>query len=218
MNRMINAGRLGILLVMGFAPALAAQQSGATAYVTVRLPEGVQLRLPSNWRILTEDSRIALNARTDALLREVNAERLPSSLPFAANFYDDDRKTAGILNVRYYPSAHQSQQDVRSLTPDVLSEFDSMLRTQLTTAVAASGSRLVQWLGTTERDIDGMRFLVSIYRRTSKFGGTFRVRLLRMLDGRQSYTVTLSYREDERQLIPVIENMAASMRIDRSRR
>lgn len=207
------------LAVMGvFATPVGAQQVFATEYVTVRLPHGVRLQMPRNWRILTEDARITLNAATEALLSTIDAERLPSTLPFAANYYDGARVTAGILNVRYYPESISTQTDVRSLGTLGVQEVDSQLRGELTASIAASGNRLLAWMGTVTQDIDGMRFLITEYRRTSPTGRTFLVRLIRMLNANRSFTVTLSYREDERVLIPIVNYMTQSLKIERAER
>lgn len=209
---------LTLLASMVMSTAGVAQQSRASEYVTVRLPHGVEIQMPRNWRILTDDSRITLNAASETLVHQVDLEWLPSSLPFAANYYDGARTTAGILNARYYPTQTLTQSAVRAMRPSDLQELDALLREQLVSAVGASGNRIIEWLGTRPRDIDGMRFLVTTYRRTSAIGGTFHVRLVRLLDASRSFTMTISYREDEKLLVPITDFMIGSLKVERTGR
>jgi hypothetical protein len=233
MRRRVNSGALGgqILgvpmshlddfrrisrLVLGglFVASSAAAQTKATSdYLDVRLPQHVELKMPRNWRVLTDDSRITLNAASEALQREINAERLPSSLPFAANHYDGNRVTAGMVNIRYYPSVDVSQALVRAMSPDDLAEIDRELRQQLTASVEGGGNRLLEWRGTNTREISGLRFIVSEYRRSSPTGKTFRVRLVRLLDTQRSFTLTVSYREDAPILRPITDYMISSLQV-----
>lgn len=202
---------------LSFANIATAQAPKVSSYVLVRLPQGVILRMPRNWRVLTDDSRITLEAATEALESSINAESLPSTLPFAASYYDGNRATAGMLNVRYYPENTVTQSDVRSMLPSELKALDGELRSGLSSSAKASGNKLLEWRGTKAVDIDGLRFLVSEYRRSSPRQKSFRVRLVRLLDGARSLTVTVSYREDEHLLGPITDHMISTLQLSRDR-
>ena len=81
-----------------------------------------------------------------ATVRELDAT---SNLAFAANYYDDRQRTAGILNVRYYPDQSVGQNDVSSLNAADLREVDAEFQKQLREASAAAGIDVIEWRGTT---------------------------------------------------------------------
>ena len=193
---------------------LPGQKARGSAYITLRLPQSVSMAMPRNWRVLTEDARLTVDAAREALLSEIDLESLPSHVPFAANYYDGAKVTAGILNIRYYPGQALTQRDVRHLTASDIRVIDGALRSEIIRGAAAAMVKIVEWRGTALRSINGRHFLVTEYRRTSASGKTFRVRLVRMLAGRESFTVTVSYREDEPILRPITDYMIATIRTD----
>src|SRR4051794_9377909 len=85
-----------LLLYVGIATATG-------NFLPVRLPKGVTVELPKNWIALSNNQRITLDSYVQAK-REMAGSADPSSdLNFAANYYDDQGKTAAIFNIRYYP-------------------------------------------------------------------------------------------------------------------
>jgi hypothetical protein len=163
----------------------------------LKLPQGVSVEFPRNWSVISENQRITLDAWVAAKSKKLYAESNTSALGFAANYYDDKGGTVGIFNIRYYPTQTVTQADSRAATPGEVKEFDAELQTSLRTGVVSAGNRVLEWKGTQRRSINGLIYFVSEYRRTSPQGIPFRARLIRLLDGPLSFTITISYREDQ---------------------
>ena len=132
-----------------------------------------------------------------------------SDLTFAANYSDEEQKTAGIVNVRYYPEQTISQRDVRGLSPAELRAVDEEGKRELTRALSSMNVKLLSWVGTSRRTINAMTAIVVEFRRAG-LDGVFRVRLVRVLDGVRSFTLTASYREDQVRLLEPITSYVIS--------
>lgn len=186
--------------------------SSESNYLTVTLPRGVAIELPRNWLVLSDNTRITLDAYVEAIGESTGRGRdeFPSALPFAANLYNDRGHTIGIVNLRYYPSVETTQRDVRGLSEADIEALDSVLRAE----DLRLPSKLVSWDGTVPREINGLVTLVTRYRRESVLGsGTFQVRLVRVLNGSKSFTLTVSYREAEKLFLEhITDRIIASLR------
>lgn len=191
------------------SPALAQSRS----YVNVKLPKGVSISLPRNWIVISENQRITLDASVTARMDNAGlVADFSSDLVFAANYYDDDDKAAGMFNIRYYPAQTVTQVDSVTASSADLLELDAGLRQGIQVSLNESGSTLLMWLGTSKQTVNGLVTFVSEYRRLSP-NGVFRVRLVRVLNAGRSFTVTVSYREDQAFLLqPIIEYVTRSLR------
>jgi hypothetical protein len=69
--------------------------------------------------------------------------------------------------------------------------------------------KLLSWVGTSRRTINAMTAIVVEFRRAG-LDGVFRVRLVRVLDGVRSFTLTASYREDQVRLLEPITSYVIS--------
>lgn len=177
-------------LLAGWLLVFGSVTMAASRYVTVRLAHGVSFPLPSNWQVFSNNTRITLDAWVHA-----NIPESPGNLTFAANLYDDRGTTLGISNVRFYPDQSVTQEDVRAASKQDLVELDASLKHSLTEGVVRSGGRIVEWKGTTRQVINGRQVLISEYRRVALTGqGTFAARMIRVLNGPKSFTLTLSVR------------------------
>lgn len=185
-----------------FCPMAGAQP--ALPFLTVELPQGVSAELPRNWRVISENQRITLDAWAASQSQRIYGEPSKSVLGFAANYYDDRGKTAGVFNIRYYPQQTVTQAEATAATPEDVREIDSELQANIIPGVGSAGNRLLEWRGTRKRSINGLTYLVTEYRRTSSEIAPFRVRLLRLLDGPRSFTITVSYREDQQYFLGTI--------------
>jgi hypothetical protein len=179
-------------------------------YVVVRLAHGVTLQLPRNWRVLSDNQMVTLEAAVVARNAKIGEADFSSDLTFAANYYDEEQKwTAGIVNVRYYPEQTISQRDVRGLSPAELRAVDEEGKRELTRALSSMNVKLLSWVGTSRRTINAMTAIVVEFRRAG-LDGVFRVRLVRVLDGVRSFTLTASYREDQVRLLEPITSYVIS--------
>ncbi len=183
----------------------------ADNFVPVRLPKGVTVELPKNWTVLTNNQRIRLESWVQAQTEFVDAT---SVLGFGANYYDEQGKTGGIFNIRYYPDLDVTQLDANAANTSDIKALNDLLRQGIVQSIGISGSRLLNWVGTTKRSINGTTVFITEYRRTSQIGSNFRVRLIRIFNGRKSFTITISYREDlDFFLRPISDRIIASIRI-----
>ena len=183
-----------------------------STYVVVRLPKNVSIELPRNWVVFSDNQRITLDAMVIARQQSAGVADFRHDLAFAANYYDDSANTAGMVNVRYYPEQTVTQSDAHSFSRKDIRDLDQLLQQELPKGVAGSRIQILAWLGTSRQTINGTIALVSQYRRSSP-NGSFRVTLIRVLDASRSFTLTVSYREDQAYFLqPICEYVVQSLK------
>lgn len=211
-----NKRALAVLKVnIVFIVSLAASAYTTGNFVKIRLPKGVSIDLPRNWVVLSSNQRITLDSAVEAGLDLSRIEQESSNLPFAANYYDNNGRTLGIVNNRYYPNLDLTQHDARQLTRSDLSEFDVALKENMLKSMQASGMSILSWNGTEKVNINGITAFTTEYRRSSlKGSGAFRVRLIRVFASDRSFTLTVSYLESAALLLrPVADRIISSIRL-----
>ena len=204
------------LISIALCFALIPTAQAANNFVPIRLPNGVQIELPKNWEAVRNNQRITLDSSVQSRLQGVGLPFDASSdLNFAANYYDDRGKTVGIMNIRYYPNLALSQADARSAGQPDIRELDSALHESMVKAGSATGFSVLIWNGTAKRVINGTTTFVTEYKRSPiKNNGNFKVRLVRVFNGSKSFTLTVSYRDDqEYHLKPICDRIISSLRI-----
>lgn len=192
----------------------------AAPVVDVPLPHGVTISMPTDFVVLSGAERKALRDYVKERLAREGLEAETSTLSFAANRYDDSGAAAVILNVRFYPEQSLTQAEARDLTSADIQELDGLIQGEIRKSGSAAGFSLVRWLGTHPQSIGQLRVLASEYERSSLAGpGRFRVRLLRVWNGPESFTLTVSYRvSDGKALRPLCDQIIASIRVSPRRR
>lgn len=170
---------------------------GATNFITIKLPKSVAIDLPRNWVLISNNQRITLDAWVESTFDLKNLPKIDSNLPFAANYYIDG-VTAGIINARYYPDMEITQSDAKSVTASDVIDLDQELKNNMIPSMNKIGMTVTSWEGTEKRTINGVTTFVTEYHRKSiKGSGIFRVRLVRVLAGSKSFTLTVSYLESQ---------------------
>ena len=184
-------------------------------FLPIRLANGVTVELPRNWVVLSDNQLVTLDSYVEAIRTMAGASDPSSDLNFAANYYDEQGKTAAIFNIRYYPNQKVTQVDSRLATAADTKEIDDALRTEMSTAMKQFGIRILSWLGTKKQSINGLTAFVTEYRRAAmREGAPFRVRLVRVLSAERSFTVTVSYREDQELFLrPICDRVIWSVRV-----
>jgi hypothetical protein len=158
-------------------------------YKTVNLPKGVSIDVPTNWQVISDNQRITLDAYVETLY-----EPIDSDFPFAANYYNDYGEVDALLNIRYYPWIEINQQDVINATSDEVKYLDSVLYENISLSMKAVDGKILSWNGTTKEYINGVMTLLTEYRRYSGISKSdARVRLVRVINGNKSFTLTVSY-------------------------
>jgi hypothetical protein len=188
--------------------------NAAGNFVPVRLPKGVTVELPKNWTALTNNQRITLDSWVQAKAEARGMADATHDLAFAANYYDDQGKTAGMFNIRFYPDLDVTQSEARAASAPDVKELDATLRQNVVPGIEMAGGRLLAWAGTTKQSINGATVFVTEYRRSSQQGGSFRARLVRFFNAQKSFTITISYREDQDFFLrPICDRIISSIRI-----
>jgi hypothetical protein len=168
-----------------------------TNYVTIKLPESVAIDLPRNWVLISNNQRITLDTWVESTFDLKKLPNVDSNLPFAANYYVGGA-TAGIINARYYPTMEVTQNDAKLATVVDVRDLDQELRSSMIPSMEKIGMTVTSWEGTEKRTINGITTFITEYLRKSLRGsGIFRVRLVRVLAGSRSFTLTVSYLESQ---------------------
>jgi hypothetical protein len=183
-------------------------------FIPIHLQKGVSVEIPKNWVVLSNNSRITIDSYAQSKLADYFD--LTSDYNFAANYYGDNDKTASaIFNIRYYPDETITQADSNSLTIADTKVLDDAIRTGLAKASQQFGIRVLSWMGTKKQTINGIVAFVTEYsHRSTKGGASFRVRLVRVFSANRSFTITLSYKEDQEFFLrPICDYIIMSTRM-----
>jgi len=202
---------LQLLLIglLGFALTFSAASKAQGSYVELTLQNGLRFDLPTNWQIINQSSKTTL----EAAIAAKTAIPIGSSLPFAANLYDENGNTIALTNIRIFPNQTITQSEIISFD---LAELDKYIKEQVVAGQKSIGNNVTHWLGTKISKIGGKLFFVSSYRRTSviRKNTYFIVTLFRLIDANNSFTLTFSYDERHSFLLKMIqEHVVSSLRL-----
>lgn len=184
--------------------------------VKVKLPRGVSIEIPKNWVVLSGNQRITLDSAVESGLDLSGIKQESSELSFAANYYGDEGNTLGILNVRYYPRIGLTQTDAESANVQDVKELDAALKESIIQSMKAFNMTVTSWVGTQKSTINDIAVFLTEYKRKSlKGSGEFRVRLIRVLAGEKSFTLTISYHEAASFLLrPITDRIINSLNLE----
>lgn len=215
MKRGHDISLISLLAAVAMLVAVSNPANAIGNFVKVSLPKGVSIELPKNWVILSNNQRITLDSFVESGLDLSGLEYLKSEFPFAANYYNDRGNTVGILNIRYYPQLGLTQEEAHNLTTQDVQELDSSLKENTLKSAKAFGMSVSSWSGTKKIFINGIAAFISEYRRASlKESGEFRVRLVRVLAGDRSFTLTVSYLDAASTLLqPITDRIIQSLQL-----
>jgi hypothetical protein len=186
----------------------------ANNFVPIRLPHGVQIELPRNWVVLSKNQLITLDSTAQSRMELARIFDASSDLNFGANYYDEAGKTAAIVNVQYYPDIDVSQAEARAAGAADIRELDAALRESIVKAGQINGFSVLAWNGTSKQVINGVTAFVTEYKRSPlNNNGNFKVRVVRVFNGGKSFTMTVSYRENQEYLLrPICDRIISSLR------
>lgn len=191
------------------------QGSAESNFKVIRLPKGVSIKLPSNWKILSDNKRITIDSVAESMHDLSGIVKEDSEFPFAANCFNDNGRTIGMVNVRYYPVLDIEQSDAQQANDDEVNYIDSVVKDETSSGAKISGMTVTSWEGTQKKEINGITVFLTEYHRLSRKGtGTFRVRLVRVFYGDRSFTLTVSYLEATSHLMgPISDKIVQSLQI-----
>jgi len=189
--------------------------SAAGNFVPVKLAYGVSVELPRNWVAISNNQRITLDSSVQAKTELAGDKYYFSDLNFAANYYDDRNNTAGIFNIRFYPDQTLTQADARAATAADARDIDEVVSANMRKSEKMYGVKVLSWIGTKKTSVNGIVAFITEYRRAGLTSSSpFRVRLVRVFNGKRTFTVTVSYREDQEVLLrPICDRIIQSIRI-----
>ena len=204
----------GLLVVAVIAFFSLTSVNASDNFVKISLPKGVSIELPKNWIVLSNDLRITIDTMVDSGLDLAGIEYENTDLPFAANYFKNG-ETVGIINIRYYSNLDFTQNDSRQATLQDINALNATLKESIVKSMTAAGMSVLSWTGTKKRTINGITVFVTEYRRKSIKGiEAFRVRLIRVLAGDRSFTLTVSYAEEESaSLKPITDRIINSLKL-----
>jgi hypothetical protein len=186
------------LLTVFLALLLLSPAHATGNFVNIKLPKGVSIEVPKNWVVISKDHRITLDTVVESGLDLAGLDQEKSDLSFAANYYKNGQ-TIGLINNRYYSDLDLTQNDASQATVQDIKELDTALKENMIASMKAFGTlSILSWEGTKKSTINGITVFITEYHRKALIGtGVFRVRLVRVFAGNRSFTLTVSYREDE---------------------
>lgn len=182
----------------------------ASSFIRIPLGKGASIEVPKNWVVFSNKKLVTL----DAFVEAKGFKLTESSLVFAANLYDGQKKTMASINVRFYPDNTLTQAEVRQATANELRELDVELRQIVRTSLNKMGIRMEKWFGTRILNINGLYALVHEHQQNNIGSDESTiVRGLRVLSSPRSFTATISYREREAAILfPIVDYMTKSLR------
>ena len=201
-----------VVLLITLFPCVG-QSNAESNFVRVSLTKGVTAELPRNWSVMSDNKRITLDTWKESALEAHKLSDEENDLPFTANYYDDRGNTAGTFAIRFYPKLKVTESEAVAGGTVFIKELDDGVRQNFTKGLEAGGGKLVTWLGTASKPINGSVYFISEYRQLSPRGDGFRGILVRYLNAGKSFTVIISYREDQEFLLrPIYARTISSIR------
>lgn len=194
--------------IFGFLLILFAGISPASSFVTVELPQNISFQMPLNWVVLSGNKTITLDAFIESVMPNVT-----SDIKFQANLKNDKAQPIAQAQV-YYWNSEFLQSDVKGLSKVDVTTYNRDMRLQMEDELSNAGVRVTSWLGTTRKNINGLTVLISEYSRPSKLiQGHFRVQVIRVYCGENSFSFVVSYHEEEvLPLRPIVEKVISTLR------
>ena len=168
---------------------------------------GMVFQLPSNWSILNSNQKMDLATSN----REVHGGKV-NEIEFGANLYDTNKKCIALLNTYLYNDIDITKDEISQLSEPDIVFFDNSIKSEIQDFLVGSTS-LKKWIGTKKIQINGAPFLLTEYLRTSPNDPLgFNVRLIRYMDLKKSFTLTISYSiSEEKSLRPQCDKIINSI-------
>ncbi len=183
-------------------------------FVLVKLPLGVSIEVPKNWRLLDGNFNTTIETAGEAALnlagiklptgQKVNLFRANSNpsttyAGIAINATDSDISPTELLA--------SSEADIRELAPLMHQMFDQGLATQ--------NLRVIQFDGIRREIVDGHPSLVIEYVRSGPKGPVV-MQMTRLFIGDKEISLNLSYRQSETGIWkPIVDHMRSTFRVSR---
>jgi hypothetical protein len=178
----------------------------ASVFVDVRINNKINVKLPKNWVIISDNGLTTLNSVIES------ATVTTSTVRFQANLKND--KGQPITTAQIYEwNSKLNQRDISKWSEYEINQYDTDMHNQSQTQLAQLGGTVSNWYKTEKIQINGLSILVSKYRRLSQNpDGHFIVKVLRVYSGNNSFSFVISYHEEAPiPLNPLVEKIISTL-------
>lgn len=179
-----------------FALSIPAVADSNSNFAHIKLPRGIELQIPKDWRLLGDDHN-----RIIQILVEADMDLSGIGLP-------DGQKT-NLIALNSMPRSTYASVRVDSTIPPSVSpselalvttadirEMQNVMRQNIEKKLSLLGGQLIEYFGFRIEKISGHPSIVTEYRRTGLKGPVF-VQINQIFTSNQEIIINLSYRESE---------------------
>jgi len=212
----IRKSTLVILLSLSFMLTLSIKKIYSNeGVVTIKLPKGVSMEIPKDWIVASGATKFILQTLNESFLDLQNMETDKVNLEFFAAYIDKKEKVAAKVIATYKPDGEITQSEVQVITEDQVAVFDNGRKKSVEQGIISMGGELKSWGGTQKIVINGIATLITEYTYfNSGSKQTNTVRLVSVLNGKNTFSLTISYRENERKTLrPICDNIINSLKV-----
>lgn len=163
--------------------------------ITIR---NVSLKIPTDWRVTYQESAKSMHS---------NGPSFTANLP-------QKGKPAMQVELTFLPGEQLTQEYVRNLSNQQISELSTTKRLRTQTMLSHLGARLTNWGGLEKRLISNQYALIEAYTSQPKTGGSqTRTMGLNLNDGSRSFYLRVRTRQDAEGVRGVDQRILASLLI-----
>lgn len=185
-----------------------------SSFVKVSLAQGVSVELPAHWQTMSANKKATLQAWQESVNEKYKLKDVEHDLALVANNYDDDGFVVASFAIRYYPTMDITNSEAIAGGASFIRELDEVVKQNFKAGLEAAGGKLIAWQGTSRKIINGTSYFVSRNRTISPRGEKFHGVLVRYLNAGKSFTIIMSYRDDQAfYLEPVCEKIIHSIKL-----
>lgn len=183
-------------------------------FVLVKLPREIEIQVPRNWRLLTDEENKLIELSTEAALdiSGIQVSTAGESNLLAAN----SMPTSTYASVRIDSTvpAELPPYEIMAITAKDIAVLESVVKKGIEKLLSNQGLQLTQFIDLQRRTISGNPALITEYRRSGPKGSVY-VMQIQIFTENQTVAINLSYRESE-QIVwkPVIEKIYRSITIE----
>lgn len=201
--------RLALLFLLLIAPHFAL--ADGSNFMTVKLPRGVEIELPKDWRLFSDEQKKLIDTTTEAAM-DLSGIELPKGIE------------VNLLSARAMPESMYAAAWVNSTTPIAtlplevknmssaeIIDYGNEIKVGVSKLLPQIGYKLLQFNGIRRVTISGYPAFIMDYRR-SGLKGPVMVSAIQIYTPSQEIYISLSYRESEKTIWkPVMEKAFKSI-------
>lgn len=183
----------------------------ASSFIDVKLPRGVELKIPKGWRLITAEYNQLIDMSTEAAmdLSGVEASKGVEVNLIAANSMP--RSTYAAIRVDSTTPVSTSPSEISNLTAAEIHDFQVEIESILQKLLPQQGNQVLTFFGVRRVTISGHPALITEYRRSGPKGPVV-VSIVQVFTTSQELRFNLSYRESEQAIWkPVIGKIFQSI-------